>query len=383
MRLAAGRHHPSVPGPASALADPVPLAEILRLCRPYLIPETGIPDGGSRLPASLTIASLESPEAAGPESLTLVGPGTPLRLLARLQAALVLAEPGVNLSLDPQAAPPPLLRVRSLHAALAALLQAWEERFWRPAPFAAGTGNRIASNAVVEGCLEGNVTVGPGVHIGRGSFVGAGSRIEANAVILEHCMIGRDCLIQSGAVIGCAGFGFYPAIPGVPADLVPEGGLENRDGNLSHAGRDRGLIAMPHLAGVAIGDRCWIGANTVVAAGVLHPTSLGADCKLDSHVQIAHNVRIGDGCLLASQAGIAGSTLAGDRLRMGGAASIAGHLRLGNDVSVAACSGVTKDQPDGASIAGFPAMPIKEWRLREIALRRVGKRMEERKGEGE
>jgi UDP-3-O-[3-hydroxymyristoyl] glucosamine N-acyltransferase len=126
---------------------------------------------------------------------------------------------------------------------------------------------------------------------------------------------------------------------------------------------------MPHPAGVRIGDGCFIGANAVVAAGVLHPTVLGAGCKLDSHVQIAHNVVLGEDCLLASQSGVAGSTRAGDRLRLGGAASVDGHLRLGDDVSVAACSGVTKDLPDGSVVAGFPARPIAEWRKAQIQRR--------------
>jgi acyl-[acyl carrier protein]--UDP-N-acetylglucosamine O-acyltransferase len=177
-------------------------------------------------------------------------------------------------------------------------------------------------------------------------FVGDGTVVEQNAVIQRNCVIGENCVIQPGAVIGCAGFGF----------------MDSKDG----------LEPMPHLAGVRIGDDCFIGANTVIAAGVLHPTEIGDGCKLDSHVQIAHNVRLGRGCLLASQSGIAGSTTVGDGLRMGGAASIAGHLRIGNNVSVAAKSGVTKDIPDGMTVAGFPARPIREWRRQQIFLRNTG-----------
>lgn len=325
------------------LREPVPVAEALGLLRPLLLSH----EVTSTLPHFFS--SLEPPETSGPSSLTFVGARVPLRVRAGLSAALVLAEPGVEIGGD--AAPgglpaAPVLRVRSVHEALAALIAALADRFERPAPFGPGAGNRLAPTAVVEGVLEGGVTVEAGAYVARGAYVGAGSRIEANAVLREHCVVGRDCVVQSGAVIGCAGFGFFES-------------------------KGEGLRAMPHLAGVEIGDDCFIGANSVIAAGVLRPTSLGRGCKLDSHVQIAHNVILGDGALLASQSGIAGSTTVGKRFRMGGAASVDGHLHLGDDVSVAACSAVTKDLPAGAVVAGFPARPIREWRREQALLRRL------------
>ena len=54
--------------------------------------------------------------------------------------------------------------------------------------------------------------------------------------------------------------------------------------------------------------------------------------------------------------------------------AVTGALRIlfeetGHDVSVAACSGVTKDVADGVTVAGFPARPIREWR-RNLARRK-------------
>jgi UDP-3-O-[3-hydroxymyristoyl] glucosamine N-acyltransferase len=340
----------------------VPFEDILEICRPLLtagavaFSAPGINEGSAHPSPRLALGAIDSPEDAGPDSITFVGVRTPLRVREALTAALVLIEPGAAWPVTPAQHAIPVLQVASIHAAMAALLTALEPRLLRPNPFPPGSGNRIAPTAVVDGCLEGDVEVGPGAYVAKGAFIGSGTRIEANAVIREHCMIGRGCVIQSGAVIGCAGFGFFPAPPS----------------GASKAVTSPSLVPMPHPAGVVLGDDCWVGANAVVAAGVLNPTTLGRGCKLDSHVQIAHNVRLGDGCLLASQSGIAGSTVAGHRLRMGGASSVDGHLRIGNDVSIAACSGVTKDLADGSTVAGFPARPIREWRRQQITLKRLG-----------
>jgi UDP-3-O-[3-hydroxymyristoyl] glucosamine N-acyltransferase len=307
---------------------------------PLLIDAPGLP--------SRRFFSLAEPGREDPDSLVVVATGTRLDVLANLRAALVLAEDGVTGLPDSL----PVLRVRDARRALAALLNALGGRaeFELPEP-AENAGNNVHPTAVVEGVLGGEVTVEAGAFVGANVFVGRGSRLEANCVVRGPCVIGPRAVVQSGAVIGCAGFGFFAS--------------------------PTGAEAMPHLAGARIGADCFIGANAVVAAGVLHPTELGDGCKLDSHVQVAHNVTLGARAMLASQSGVAGSTVIGDDFRMGGAASVAGHLRIGNNVSVAAKSGVTKDVADGMTVAGFPARPIGEWRRGQAALARLGNQKSE------
>ncbi len=213
--------------------------------------------------------------------------------------------------------------------------------------FISNTQDNISSlvhpSAIVEGIIEENVQIGSQCFIAKNTLLKKGVVLEAGVIIHENVVIAENTYIQSGVVIGGSGFGFFKK-------------------NLSYQ-------HIPHFAGVYIGKKCWIGSNTIICAGVLEPTTLGDSCYLDSLVQIAHNVFLGSHARMASQSGIAGSTCIGKRFTIGGNSSIGGHLELGDDVTVAACSGVTKSICSNQTVGGFPAQDLKKWKQQQIWIR--------------
>ena len=206
----------------------------------------------------------------------------------------------------------------------------------------------VHGSAVVEGVVGENVHIGPGCVVMRGATLGAGCVLEANVTVYPNVVIGENCVFQAGAVVGSRGFGFY-----------------------EYEGMRR---PVPHLAGVRIGRNCSFGANSVVAAGFLSPTTIGDCCHFDSFVQVAHNCRLGNNIYMASQSGLAGSVIVEDDVELAGGAQVAGHLTLGKGARIAAKAGVTKSIPAGKTVSGFPAEDITVWRRSMVRLRQMGKK---------
>ncbi len=309
--------------------QPVLLADIIKCCQPVTVQ---VPVGAV---LSQQVHHLDSPEFSQEGSVTFLPQKPPHSTLEGLNSAFIITEGTLS------EAGVPYMQVSCIHEAIKLLLVKYKNSFIYPETGPVkGTSH---PSAVVCGQVCSGAVVGAGCFVGEHSVIGEGAVLEPNCVIMENTVIGRGSHIQPGAVIGSAGFGFY-----------------NFQGHTHH---------LPHLAGVRIGESVWVGANTVIASGVLNPTIIGDECRLDSHVQIAHNVILGPGAYMASQSGIAGSTRIGSGFRAGGASSVDGHLRLGDNVSVAACSGVTKNIPDNSTVAGFPAQPLNAWRRQHIYLR--------------
>ncbi len=190
----------------------------------------------------------------------------------------------------------------------------------------------ISENVIINS----NCKIGPNVVIGPNSIINSNSN-------LQDCNIGSNCVIKSGAAIGGAGFGF---------DL-------------------KSKVKIHHIGNVLIGDNCNIGSNTTIDRAVFDSTIISKNSFIDNLVQIAHNVCIGEEVIIASQTGIAGSTKIGHNVVIGGQVGIAGHLIIGNDVKIAAKSGVTKNIKDNSTVAGFPAVDIKRWKISNIKLNKL------------
>jgi len=248
---------------------------------------------------------------------------------------------------DTPAMPLPLLRVKNPRFAFARTLQLLYGKPYRTAGISeqAVIGGKACIGAdasihpfvvVADDARVGDrVTLHPGVSIGRGSVVEDDSLIHANVSIGENIKIGKRVIIHAGTVLGSDGFSF-----------VTDGGVHHK---------------IPHVGGVIIEDDVEIGANCSIDRAMLGNTIIRKGTKLDNQVHVAHNVTIGEHCLLAAQTGIAGSSTLGNYVVFGGQVGVADHKVVGDRVMAGGGSGITQDVAAGQVIAGYYAMPLKEW----------------------
>jgi UDP-3-O-[3-hydroxymyristoyl] glucosamine N-acyltransferase len=207
-----------------------------------------------------------------------------------------------------------------------------------------GNGTRIGAGCYIgpKVQLGENVTIYPNVTILDECTVGKNTIIWSGAVVRERCHVGNDCIIHPNATIGADGFGFRPC---------PE----------------RGLVKIPQIGNVILGNNVEIGSNSSIDRGKFSSTVLGDGCKIDNLVQIGHNSRLGKFCIMAGNSGLAGSVTLGNGVIIGGSASIKDHTTIGDGAIVGAGSGVVTDIPAGKTMLGYPAVEardaLKQWAI--------------------
>lgn len=195
--------------------------------------------------------------------------------------------------------------------------------------------------------LGDGVVLYPNVTILDDTKIGNGTVIWSGTVIRERSEIGNFCILHINVSIGADGFGY----------CVSEDG--------------RGLVKIPHIGNVVIGNYVEIGANSCVDRGKFSSTQIGDGCKIDNLVQIGHNSVMGRFCIMAGHSGLAGSVTLGDGVVIGGSASISDHVTIHSGAVVAGGSGVMNDVPAGKSVLGYPAQNSREMLKQWIAIRKL------------
>ena len=175
----------------------------------------------------------------------------------------------------------------------------------------------ISSHAVIEAGVE----------------IGAGTTVCAGAVIKSGTWIGRNTVIRENVVIGSDGISIYRA-------------------------NDGSLLKFPHVGGVFIGDETEIGANTVIAGGILAPTCIEHKVVIGNLCNVGHCAQIGQSAWMSVGSLIAGHTRvhAGSTIAMG--VTVRDNITIGERASLGMGSVVIKSVEPEHSIFGNPAKRV-------------------------
>ncbi len=290
---------------------------------------------------TILITGLENISEAQPNQLTFVGEKKYISLWDQSGASAAIVNEKLEIEPGPDRA---LVRVADADLAMAQVLQLFE-----PDPPKCEPG--VHSTAVVDPTAEiaAGVAIGAGCYIGPrvvigantklypnvtvldDSSIGSGSVIWSGTVVRERCRIGHNCILHPNVSIGADGFGYRPS---------PDG---------------RGLVKVPQIGTVTLGDGVEIGAGSCIDRGKFSTTYLGDGTKIDNLVQIAHNCKLGRCCVMAGQSGLAGSITLGDGVMMGGGARVKDHCTVGSGAKLGGNATALSDVEPGKTLLGTPA----------------------------
>lgn len=302
-------------------------------------------DGAAR------VSGVRALENAGPESLSFAIDAKALKRASASRAGAFLARSASDLPGRT------VVEVADPQQALIAVLRLFHPlRTARPG---------IHPTAVVDpgATVDPSAEIGPYAVIGAGTVVGAGVVVEAHAVVGAGCRVGAGSWLHPHVVL-------YDRVTLGERVEVHGGAVLGADG-FGYATTARGLVKIPQVGVVTVGDDVEIGANTCIDRAALETTTVGAGTKVDNLVQIGHNVIVGRHDVICAQVGIAGSAVLEDGVVLGGQVGVAGHLTVGAGAQVQAQSGIGADVPPKQALHGTPAFAYRDYQRSWIELKRL------------
>lgn len=259
---------------------------------------------------------------------------------------------------DPELDGRPVIRVENPRAAFAALLELFRapeevERVVSPLAYVSEKA-KIGANVAVQpfAVIEDDAEIGDGciiyphVYIGKRVKVGKDCIVYPSVTVREDCVLGDRVILQAGAVIGGDGFGY-----------ITQNGKHSK---------------VLQTGNVVIHDDVEIGNNTCIDRATVDSTVIGKGTKIDNLVHLGHNDVLGENCLVVAHVGISGSVKVGNNVTFAGQVGTVGHITIGDNCVFGGKTGITNSVPANSFMAGFPAMPHKEWLKQEANLRKVG-----------
>lgn len=259
---------------------------------------------------------------------------------------------------DPKLDGRPVIRVENPRAAFAALLELFRapeeiERVISPMAYIAPTA-KIGNNVAVQpfAVIEDGAEIGDGsiiyphVYVGKRVKIGTDCIIYPSVTIREDCVLGNRVILQAGSVIGGDGFGY-----------VTQNGKHSK---------------VLQTGNVVLQDDVEIGNNTCIDRATVDSTIVGKGTKIDNLVHLGHNDILGENCLVVAHVGISGSVTVGNNVTFAGQVGTVGHITIGDNCVFGGKTGITNNIPANSFMAGFPAMPHKEWLRQEANLRKIG-----------
>lgn len=201
---------------------------------------------------------------------------------------------------------------------------------------------------------------------------GAGGHAKSVIGVLRdtrrHVLVGvvDDDPSRAGAMIlGCRVVGGSERLAAV---VPPGGGIHVAIGdNASREAVVRHLRGLGHRLVTLVHPAAFVMAQATLGEGIFvhHGAVIGCDATLgtgtivSAQAIVGHDCRLGHFDHLTPGVRFAGGVTLGNRVLIGMNAVVLPGIRIGDDVTIAAGSVVTRDVPDGVVAAGMPARIVR------------------------